>query len=894
MDGFGRAVCVAMVVVATSVSVCAAQARPAGGDPFLTFELPDDWESKFWDTPGLKAFLELDPKALAGRVPEQAGLRHCRCPNCDAPESADPLRWSPEKPDFLTCAACSTVFPNDKYPAKVEGKVPEDVVEVRPRVFHAYPYHAVDPGKQTYTDERLYLAAKRDYELREFLAKAALYAAIRFREQPAGQKDPALAQFACVILVRFAQVYPFYATHCDQPGKAKLLQPANLGPPYRRDYQSAKWDWSGCLDVPMNLVIAYAILRNDPALLGAGRILNDPHPHRTIERDFFRASAQFVSRQPEEYSESSLLAYRGMLAIGRLLDDPALVLETERRLIEFMQRGFYHDGVWRRGDLRAQRRILDQVDGWFKRLLPVDDAPQASSALALARAAEASVLSAPRSPEVLRAAWPAPGPRPTERHAALLGGAGIVRLSVGQDVNALDLELRGLGDLGGQAHTDRLSFRLSVSGKPVLGDLDDAPPCPNGWDLATASHNAVLVDGLNQREAPDMLRTPVPGSDILFFAADPDFQVVTMEDRFAYPKAAARYRHTLVACSGARSRYAVSVFEATGGLEHTQIFQAAPAHGGRFSTALRMYPGPSSLLPSAIAYLTTARADDGRWFVQAMGAFENLTQAHLDRATQVSLAGRGPGVKLHLLTNLSSPANLIAGTSEDPTASASDEPDRSALILRRRSSDGSSLSTVFVTVLAPTGREFPPLVKVGRVVSGPDTVVLVVQSQEGGAEHIVVNLTPGTPRAVDLADGSTLTTDGLVARFSRTGLSLAGGTFAEVGGRRAGLSRVAGTLIASGRDIRLGARGWFESEFVVPEVETLPGRALLVRHGDGTCHGWTIQHAENLPAGGTRFYVREEPGFIIDLKSKEARYYHFPRINVGGPHVFRVCKIARG
>jgi hypothetical protein len=85
MDGFGRTVIVAISVFATSVSVCAAQSRPAVGDPFQSFELPDEWEATFWDTPGVKAFFELDSKALAARVPEQAGLRHCRCPQCDAP-----------------------------------------------------------------------------------------------------------------------------------------------------------------------------------------------------------------------------------------------------------------------------------------------------------------------------------------------------------------------------------------------------------------------------------------------------------------------------------------------------------------------------------------------------------------------------------------------------------------------------------------------------------------------------------------------------------------------------------------------------------------------------------------------------------------------------------------
>ena len=38
--------------------------------------------------------------------------------------------------------------------------VPEDAVEVRPGVTHKYPYHEVEPPRQRYPGERLYLAAK--------------------------------------------------------------------------------------------------------------------------------------------------------------------------------------------------------------------------------------------------------------------------------------------------------------------------------------------------------------------------------------------------------------------------------------------------------------------------------------------------------------------------------------------------------------------------------------------------------------------------------------------------------------------------------------------------------------------------------------------------------------
>ena len=86
-------------------------------------------------------------------------------------------------------------------------------------------------------------------------------------------------------------------------------------------------------------------------------MLGDPNPGRTIEHDLFRSSAEFVRLQTEEFGEMSLTAYRGLLAVGRLLGDPGLVHEALLRLGAFAERGFYHDGFWRR---RARQRI----SGW--------------------------------------------------------------------------------------------------------------------------------------------------------------------------------------------------------------------------------------------------------------------------------------------------------------------------------------------------------------------------------------------------------------------------------------------------------------------------------------------------------------------------------------------------
>ncbi len=555
-----------------------AHAADRGPGPFAKFTLPDEWEAKFWDDPDTKALLALDLKDLAALVPTRSGFRFCRCPTCDADEAADPLVWSATRPTVVTCTRCGRSFPNDDVPAKDEKtkKVPEETIEVLRGVTHHYPYHAVPADSQTYPDERLYLHAKRDYEAREALAKAALYAAIRFHEgKSAGKKDETLARFAAVILLRFAQVYPAYATHFDQPGRPKFLQPADLKPPYRRGYRTGKWEWTGSLEVPTNLVIAHALVRDEPVWDEVGRLLDDPNPRRTIEHGFFRAAAEFARKQTEEFDEQSLQAYRGLFAVGRLLDDKAMLDDAASRLAAFAERGFFHDGYWRQGSDVAHRRVLGQLDGWIERLAGDTAVPM----LDLAREAGAASRIESKPREIELASWPAPETASIARRPSLLGGVGLARLSVGGDRDGLDLEVRAIGSLGAP-HFQRQALRVSVAGRAVLDDLDALPPTRDGWDLATASHNTVVVDGLNQRETPAAAREPAAGGKLLFYAADPDFQVVAMDDPLAYPRSTTRYRQVVVAAASGRSRYAVAVFQVFGGLQHDQIFHAAARVGG--------------------------------------------------------------------------------------------------------------------------------------------------------------------------------------------------------------------------------------------------------------------------------------------------------------------------
>ena len=716
---------------------------------------------------------------------------------------------------------------------------------------------------------------------------------------------------ASVLLLRFAQVYPRYALHLDQPGQPKFFEPSHQPPPYRRGYMTAKWDWTGSLDVPINLVLAYAMIRDDPALVEAGRVLKDAHPARTIEDQLFRASATFSRNQPDEINEQALQVDRGLIAVGRLLDEPTLVAEATRRLDIWAERGFFYDGLWRGGDAPTHRRVLGLLDGWIGRLL--DDGPEGAAGtpgksarrslsgrsgadlipmVTLARAAGASATLEPTSIEVQRAAWPAPEVVGASRQPALLGGSGLARLGVGQGADALDVELRGMGAFG-SLRSRRQALRVAVGGRTILGDLDEAPHRDDGWDRASASHNTVVVDERNQRETPKLMREPAPGGDFLFFAADADFQVVVQDDPRAYPKLTTPggYRQTLVVASGEKTRYAVSVFEVKGGARHDQFFHGAPSVDAQWLASVATTPGPESLLAASIPFLDTAKADDGRWFVQAYGEFAHLKHA---KAVRPSIAewqeASRTALRLHLLDD--APYEVVVGSS--PRTTVDDEPIRAALVVRRQAGDEAPLESTFVTVFDPTlgGSNGGNLLKVGRMNNTPGFVVLYLETPDG-PEHLAINLRPGTARKTQVADGRELVTDGRVVRARRDQLMLAGGSVASLGGVAVRQPILSGKILSATRFASGDGRGWFETDTEIPNRPELVGRTVIIRHGDGTTHGWTLRAVEPLANHRTKLHVREEPGFTIEGKEGVARYYQFPATTSPAPHTFRIATIAR-
>lgn len=870
-------------------------------DPFARFVLPQEWQSRFWSNPGLVGLLDRSPSEIAAMVPKQAGFRFVRCPACGAPDLEEPLVWNVADPDHLTCRRCQVVLPNDAFPAHPDGDknkpIPAEVVEVLPGVKHEYPYHAVPQAEARYPGERVYLQARRDHQARAQLSKAALYAAVAFREGgPAPAGDPRLARLSAAVLVTFARAYPAYATHYDQPGEPKFVQSANLLPPYRLGFRTGKWDWSGALNVPLDLVVAYGILRGNPEIEKVGQELGQTDAGRLIEESLIRPSAEFVLGHPDPNGELSIHAARGLLAAGRLLEDQALVDAGLRMLEGVARKAFHYDGTWREVDPVAQQRVLGLLDGWFQELVH-ETRPGAPGLAAGGRSLSILELARQATPRPLEGeTGNAAGVRQASfdlrtpgRPAAplVMGGAGLVRLATGRGAEALELEVSDRADPG-QMLSDRMAVRLSVAGKLMLGAPEDEAPRTDGWERSSVAHDVVLVDGLNQREEQEIARQSSEAGEILFHAADPAFQVVTVSDPWAYPRSCRLYRQTVVVVADEETgiRYGLRLFEVEGGRQHDQIFHEGPGGTG-WRLDLPTVAGPSSLMPPSVVYLPKAKREDGRWFVQSYGALSHLSRSEPSGPFFAeSRLGDGTGVRVHFLDVRPSTAFLATSPRAEGTGR------RDALVVRIRSEDGEPLNSRLLTLFEPI-EPASGLERAGRIDAG-EGVVAVALETVAGPEYLVVNLAPGTTRDVLLPDASTLRTDGLVVRCVGESIWLAGGTFAERNGIAARQLRASGTIVGATPSTDEPGTGWFLADGMIPEPDACEGRTLIIRHGDGRSRAWTIRRIEPAPGERWAIHVEEEPAFDIDAATGRAVEYQYPCGSHPGPHEFRIGRIARG
>jgi len=766
----------------------------------------------------------LDEAALVKLVPEQSGLRYVGCPNCAAGRQERQLEWSPDHPGEVRCQFCRHAYPSAKYPMRAEVTVRNPRGEVQ-----HYPYWEDGKGY------RYFFAARRDDAIRLYLAEqtanlARLYSATG---------DRAHARRAALLLDRFAQVFPGWCYHYDFPFHQKIIYDGDVPPSqFRPGFRTARWNWWAYHDVPIALVEAYDAIRPAGVLDAAAR--------QRIERDLFRNAAAQVLANPETYGNMSPIMWQSLIALGRVIGEPAYARECTRRLREFVARGFFYDNVWHEGSPSYHAQTLGALGRVVRALGGVPDLEPllASSEKALA------AMRLPNGRYVpVHDTWSeVAAPPPAETHPWLLPALGHACLGGGSGGAQTQWHLTWSGGYGHE-HADQLSLLLFAGGRELLSDLGYTHTRYRPWTLATAAHNTVVIDENNQAMGP------ADGALRWFDASDPAVQSVSADGVRGYPGRAGLYRRTLLVVDAGQGRsYAVDLFEVEGGATHDYFLHGDADRPTELRAAVPFTPlgplGPANWQP------TTNEGEIRR--VQApgyaYGFLSRLRGAALPPGVPVPVTFH-PGLRVTLVPEAHS--RLVAG--ENPAVRGAGEDDarlpdfrRSFLMLRH-----TGPRSRFVSVIEPYG-------------SAP--FIDAVEPLEGAPLALRIRM----------GDRADLVVCGAARRFT------AGG---------AGFRGDAGVLITrAGKPehaYALGEGGWsapgFErkgrplrsAELAAAEPRTLvlasparvaAGDVVRLVTADGWVYPYTVETAE-----GNRLRVAEGPGFRLERGGRGFRFTAYPQ-----------------
>lgn len=534
---------------------------------------------------------------LEAMVPTQSGLFFVDCPNCESGRQEGQLAWNPEKPEQVYCRYCGHSYPSEKYPDHEQVTVRNPRGEIQ-----HYPYWKNESGY------RHFFRARRDDLVRAYLAQQTRDLALLYQST----REPAYARRAALLLNRFAEVFPGWCYHYDYPFQQKEIYSGNVPPEkFRPGYRTARWTWWAYADVPLPLVEAYDWIRWSGELEKLSREKSADAGAR-IENDLFRSAAEQVLANREAYTNMSPYAWRTLITLGRVIEEPRYVHEPVSRLRRFMETRFFYDASWPEGSpdyaamtLTGLERVLRVLDGYRT---PEGFAISADARLTgrpleaefpLFKRAEA-VLARMRFPDgrhlPLHDSWSTTRRDPlTSTRPYLLPAAALACLGGGAGENQAQLLLTWSGGYGHQ-HADNLSLMLFAHGREMLSDLGYTHTRHRAWTLSTAAHNTVVVDGLSQESGGP--EAPSDGSLRWFDASDPFVQVVSAEGQRGYPAKAPLYRRSLMLVdAGDGRRYAVDLFEAKGGRVRDYFLHGDADQPASVSAPLDLSPLPT-LLPA--------------------------------------------------------------------------------------------------------------------------------------------------------------------------------------------------------------------------------------------------------------------------------------------------------
>ena len=819
----------------------------------------------------------LDEMALIKLVPGQSGLTFVGCPNCRSGRQENQLTWMPAHPDEVSCRYCGERYPSAKYPMNAS-------VTVRtPRGGTArYPYWA-DP-----TGYRYFFRARRENLVRGYLANCAQDLARLY----AATKDKAHARRAALLLDRFAQVFPDWCYHYDFMFRQKEIYDGDVPPEkFRPGYRTSRWDWWAYLDVPVPLVRAYGAVRGSGIFAELSRERGVDVEAR-IERDLFRNAGDQVLGNPEQYSNMSPIAWQSLILMGRVIAEPRYVHEPVRRFRRFLDTQFLYDGAWHESPSYADQTVsnmektlaglrgysdpsgyADPDGARFDNLDLARDFPalrQSRAALMKMRLPDARLLPFGDTWASARI-----GEVPPSMEPCLLPARGLACLGGGSGGGQIQFDLTWGGGYG-HSHADSLGLLLFAHGRETLSDLGYTHTAFRAWVLATAAHNTVVIDGLDQ-PGSNMGDRHSDGNLRRFDAKDARIQVVSADGDRAYPGLAKTYRRTLVVVDADRGRrYAVDSFEVEGGRTHDYFLHGDADAPAIVAADLKLAP-LATLLPARYDWKAPRnegeleRASEPHY---AYGFLRRLEAASVPAGSAISLAFRltgssGPGLRATLFAEAGS--RLITG--ENPSIRLAGEDDanlekfaRPFAVLRHEAPAGRSS---FVSVLEPHA-EAPFLTSVERVLAPGGAFALRVRLGERTDIIVIGAASPvGIPAGMELA-----TFQGEVGVLSLRGEAVEHAYALGAGGWTRGKFRLASGGPHSGllRAVERHTLVLENSPAPLPET----GDIVRLLTADGWVYPYTVVAAEG-GSDALRIRVAESPGCAFDAAAQRLRLTAFPQ-----------------
>jgi hypothetical protein len=832
-------------------------------------------------------------KKYLDTIPDRTGIYFCYDPAVPG-YGGQPLKLfnlDVNTLDSMTGVHSRVKYPDDKYPTTGVLRVRNPVGQIV-----EYPYHIGSDGRRSFLEPHLWWL-QREYMLDkvEELSKSSPSDAAR-------------------LLYRFAQVYPGYSATYDWTNIQYPVE--EVGPPYPTSGGLwARWFYSDLLAVA-KLARAFDEVRKTDAFDKLSQEVGEDVEYK-IEYEMIRASVEHTRTYPLLNHNMDPSIWRGLVQIGKALNEPDYIHEAIERIKIFLEGQFYFDGFWKEASISYHQQsaggivaTLNEAKGWsdpegyisprdglnFTRNTRYEDEfPILKKAIDLPR--ELTYPDGKYLPTQDTWAYSGLSAR-TSSKSFLSPAVGIARLARGAGKYQTQSYMV-FSPKYGHDHYDPLNMVLYAEGQELLPDLGYSHTHYRAWTISGLAHNTVVVNGSDM----SLAQGRAGGSLEVFAPVDDTFQVMKARQENAYSGVDEFARELWLIGFSSKEGYLVDVFRVSGGWRHEYTLQGDANRTSLFETGLPLKDYGPYLLPEGTVVIEPKAETDrgsagGHYYAYPFvrdvksaplpdGKYElTLITQEGNRAKMKITGFVEPGENEFFLGK--APSMKSTRAMQKDTADQVDKFWLPKMVLRR---EGTDLRSTFVTVMEPY---VDSLFSKGPRIKE----VALLEPSKSSQGDVAISITHGKIRDILLSSthpDEELVVEDIVFKgkmgFIREeggkvrSMYMVGGTSLKKGGvELTGSGPVIGKIV----DVWRKAQGDKEDAFItdVAVPENVKNQYLIVNHPDGTTHGYLIVDVKR-EGSGSAVILDTDPGFVLRRNGESAMVY-FPFTEWGGDHTFRI------